>query len=1071
MTILDKTRLLQTSMLAGLMFAVTPAYAQDNTTPSNNDTEVETLDDEFEDEFAEEEDQVIVTGSRLRRDEFTSVSPLQVIDGELARDLGLVDAADLLQQTTVVQGQQITTGLSTSAGLLSDSGPGSATASLRGLSADRTLVLINGRRLAPAGVRGAPSAPDLNLIPGTLVDRVDVLLDGASSIYGSDAVAGVVNYVLQTDFEGIEVDLFSDLPTLRGNAGNTQVASVKFGVSNDKGFISGAVEHSRSDGFTERDMADFYEPYSYGCRGVIRQNTQTGELFRPDNCVGSFGAGSSFAGPFGFLGYETGRQEAGLPPGFFRIGLSGSLIQPDDPNGQALLIFPEELDAAFVPDFERTSLFTFGEYDTGLYGDMTAYFEASYAERRSETNTAGQGRVDLPADYGPSTFGDPAGADRATPLFFSSRFVNETNVAQARFVGGLKGELPFIENDFMSNWAYDIYGSYSRSSGQDSVSGIPFLPSLQRTLENTRLDPTTGEFVCDDQFIPGNGQAIGCRPLNFFEPSFLFEGRFEDPADTAYLFPNRLTDTEVSQTVFSAYVGGDLFNIPWGDTVLLGIGGELRKDSIETRTSNAGDFDGFFNDPGANGSRDFKEAFAEIEIPLIKDVQFVESLTLNAAARYTEESNFGDEVTYSLKGQYAPTDWLSIQSTYGTSFRAPSVGDQFGGAVTGFGNPADPCRVPGIAVPFTDFDNDPTTPETRNYDPDLDPRDPGLIARCLNGGGPFGIPGTDPTALGTVNLGTAAPGFSGSPTRVASGSNPNLNPETSKSFSAGITFEQPWIDDIDFRATVTYFDLEVNDEIDQLTAVTIVNRCYNSAGLDDPTCGFFVRDPRIPGDDLSGEISFVSATNQNLGQQVVEGIDYNWEFGFDVEPEFLDAPLDYLLIGRATQAKTQTEEQITATETIINTSLGENGNPEWRLNLTNVFSYKDFQFLFQSRYLSSTVENFLNADDPQTGRLAGDVDIDPTTSGFGRCVQENGAFNDTDIDGGFNCIAFDGYDDYWVHNASLAFSRDTYVIRVGVNNVFNDAPPLSDNNSLGEIAGNGYDIFGRTYFANVTKRF
>jgi len=164
MNILDKSRLLQTSFLSSLLIGLAGmAHAQVEPII----TDVEQIE---EDEFADEEDgEIVVTGSRLRRSEFSSASPLQVIDGEFARDLGLVDAADLLGQTTVVQGQQITTGLSTSAGNLSENGPGSATASLRGLNPGRSLVLINGRRLAPAGVRGAPSAPDLNLIPGTLL--------------------------------------------------------------------------------------------------------------------------------------------------------------------------------------------------------------------------------------------------------------------------------------------------------------------------------------------------------------------------------------------------------------------------------------------------------------------------------------------------------------------------------------------------------------------------------------------------------------------------------------------------------------------------------------------------------------------------------------------------------------------------------------------------------------------------------------------------------------------------------------------------------------------------------------
>lgn len=1044
MNIIDKTRLLQTSILSSLVLGLgSVAYAQVDQLP----TEVQQIEEE-EDEFAEEQGEVVVTGSRLRRNEFTSASPLQVIDGELARDLGLVDAADLLGQTTVVQGQQITTGLSTSAGNLSENGPGSATASLRGLNPGRTLVLVNGRRLAPAGVRGAPSAPDLNLIPGSLIERVDVLLDGASSVYGSDAVAGVVNYQLQREFEGLQIDAFATVPELPGNAGHQEVFSLKTGVSNDKGFVTFAAEHSRTAGYPESALSDFYAPYGGGCLSFVTLGSD-GTLFEPDRCSGSFGAGSAIS-PVGFVGYQEGVVQDGLPPNFRRIGITANLIQPDDVDGQQLLLFPEEFNAAFAPDFNRTSIFTFGEYDTGLYGNMTAYFEASHATRETKTNTAGQGAIELTGDYPLNAFGGP------TTLFFQSRFINDTNVAQTRFIGGLKGDLPFLEKAGLENWAYDVYASYSRSSGQDSVNGIPYLPRLEQTLANTTVD-ADGVASCEARSIPGEGQNIPCRPLDFLSPTFLFEGRFDDPEDTEYLFPNRLTDTIVKQNIMAGYVSGDLFDIPTGGTVIAGFGGEYREDAIETRTSLAGDFLGFFNDPGSNGARTLKEVFGEIEVPLITNKEFFHDLSINLAARYTDESNFGSAETYSVKGSWAPTDWLSFRGTYGTSFRAPNLGEQFGGRVTGFANPGDPCRTPGVAVPFTDFDNDPSTPDTRNYDPNLDPRSQDVIDNCLNGGGPFGLEATDPFSLGIRGLGGTSPVFLGAPTNVASGSNPNLAPETSKAISIGGTFEQPWIDDIDFRLAVSYFEIEIEDEVNQLTARTIVNRCYNSIGLDDPTCAFITREARDPAIPESGEVTFVSALNQNLGRQQVRGIDYNAEFGFDFSTPWSDEDVDYNLIFRGTQSLQQDVEEAVIDGVNINDNLGEYGNPKWRLNLTQSLSWKDFGFLFQSRYLSSMVENNILEERN-----------DPVTTGFSRCVQTLGRFDDN---GDPNCRQFDDLADYWLHSASLSYAKDTYVLRVGVDNVFDTPPPLTDNNDLGSLGGIGYDIGGRTYFVNATKKF
>ena len=1070
MTFVDKRRLFQTSILGSLLLVSAPAFAQDAEAEAqaqeNADAEVVSLLEE-ESESLDDEDTIVVTGSRLRRNEFNSASPLQVIDGELSRDLGLVDAADLLGQTTVVQGQQITTGVSTSAGLVTSNGPGSATASLRGLDSSRTLVLINGRRLAPAGVRGTPSVPDLNMIPGTLIERVDVLLDGASSIYGSDAVAGVVNYQLRRDLEGLQFDVFATMPEFAGNAGHQEVYTASGGVSGDNGFISFAVEHSETDGFPESAFIGFYGPYSNGCRSSVAIGA-SGTIYDPDTCRnGTFGAGG-VSSPVGFLAYEPGATVAGLPPNFSPVSITTDLIQPDNTEGIRLLNYPEELEANFSPDFERTTMYTFGELAPGWYGDATAYFEASYSERRTLNETSGQGAVELPAS---SVLNPFAGLGGPSTLFFRTNFTAETEVAQSRLIGGLRGDLPFMEEVGLSNWNYDVYGSYSRSSGQDRIQGVPYQPRLEQSINNSFIDPVTGELGCTPRGIPGDAQVVECRPLNFTDPGFLFTGRFPDDADTEYLFPNRLTNTVVTQSVYSAFVSGDLFNVPWGDTILVGFGAEYRKDFIETNTSLAGEFNGFSNDPGSNGERDLKEVFGEIEIPLVTDKPFVDLLNVNLAARYTDESNFGAEETYSVKGQYRPVDWLTFRGTYGTSYRAPDLGEQFGGRSEAFTNPGDPCRTPGPSVPFDDYDNDPSTPDTREYVPSLDTRDPNVIQNCLNGGGPFGLAPTNPFNLGIRGLGTANPSFFGAPTIVASGSNPNLEPETSEAFSLGATFEQPWVDDFDLRLAVTYFEIKVDDEIDQLTSNTIVNRCYNSIGLTDPTCAFITRTPRDPSDDTSGEITFVSALNQNLGEQVVEGIDYNLELGFNLEDVGVGVPVEYNFIGRATQSLKQEEELILATGTIIDRQDGEFGNPEWRLNLTNILRYKDFQLLFQSTYIDSMVENFLQQDDPVTGRMAGDVDIDQLTSAFGNCVRAEGAGPRTPTPDGFNCIQYDGLSDYWLHNLSFAYSKDTYVIRFGVNNVFDNAPPLTDNNDLANLGGIGYDIGGRTYFANFTKRF
>ena len=183
-------------------------------------------------------ERIVVTGSRIVRDTYSSISPLQVITTEQSRTVGLFDPTQILQRDEAASGQQID---ATFQGFVVANGPGSATLNLRGLGADRTLLLVNGRRLAPAGVEGAPVNPSINLLPSSLIERFDLLLDGASSVYGSDAVAGVGNIVLRNDFDGLE--LFARGEVNPQGAGEDYTLSGAWCFSTDRGFCGFGAEY------------------------------------------------------------------------------------------------------------------------------------------------------------------------------------------------------------------------------------------------------------------------------------------------------------------------------------------------------------------------------------------------------------------------------------------------------------------------------------------------------------------------------------------------------------------------------------------------------------------------------------------------------------------------------------------------------------------------------------------------------------------------------------------------------------------------------------------------------------
>jgi len=198
MSVEERLKLLTTTAFTGVasiaLLASMPAYAQDA-------EEIEEIE-EAEDSNASD-DKIVITGSRIRRDSFSSTAPLQVIDSASIQDAGLISLEDVLVQNPVFTGTQLD--LQFNNNFVSDAGPGGAAANLRGLGADRTLVLVNGRRYAPAGIEGAPAFPDISLIPVSMISSIDILLDGASSVYGSDAIAGVINVNLLNEFEGFRI--------------------------------------------------------------------------------------------------------------------------------------------------------------------------------------------------------------------------------------------------------------------------------------------------------------------------------------------------------------------------------------------------------------------------------------------------------------------------------------------------------------------------------------------------------------------------------------------------------------------------------------------------------------------------------------------------------------------------------------------------------------------------------------------------------------------------------------------------------------------------------------------------
>jgi iron complex outermembrane receptor protein len=743
---------------------ISPAMAQD-------------IEGDIEEEEAIE--QIVVTGSRIKRDtSFNSTSPLAVIDASEQMQFGALDAASILRQSTSVSGQQVDSSFS---GFTVDGGPGAETIALRGLGPERTLVLMDGRRLGAAGNFGAAVFPDLALIPSFLVNRAEILLSGASSIYGADAVAGVVNIITPKDFEGVQVDLTYGSPGDEG--GTEQVATVQFGGSADRmRFFMGAELFEREGiragerSFTEgghrdiriEDGVRIEEPDGF---------FDTTVAFTPDACF--------------FAGYTPGLQGAGSEVPDFSCEGENGVDFGLAPWNEAFAYLPQHI---WSPS-TKWGAFASMEYDLNSVGDSVLFFQYLSSNRKQSAHGGdGQFFPEVPEIniYNPYV-GDPDDPDDASvvPVAFDGDArsdTDDTSVSYERYLAGLKGDVPFLNDaGSLDNWTYELSIGYTRSEGTnnfDIVRNDRFVNSI-----NNCANPSQDTF---------GGFSPDCVIVNLFGPEFLVDGSFGDAAD--YLVARVTNNTKVTQQAWEFGVTGDLFELPAGPVGAF-IGTSYREDRIFSNVdrnieeSNAW---GRSAEGDTIGSVNVSEVYVEFDVPVLAGKKAAEDVGVNLSYRVSDDEFFGSEDTWRVTAHWDFTDYFRLRGTTGTSFRAPNLKELFIADQTGF-LPAfiDPCIPP----------------------PD-DERSQTILDNCIS-------EGVDPLTLGA----------SGAPSVPSvSGGADDLRPETSDSWSVGAVFTQPWTDSFDFQVSIDLTRLEIEDAVAEPSAGFILNQCYTSPNFSDPLC-------------------------------------------------------------------------------------------------------------------------------------------------------------------------------------------------------------------------------------------
>jgi iron complex outermembrane receptor protein len=790
-----------------------------------------------------EVEEIVITGSRIPRNEFTSSDPIQVLTAERAEQRGLSDTAQLLQSSTVAAGSpQVNSTISSA--FVTDGGPGSSTISLRGLGANRTLVLLNGRRAGPAGTRGGVSAFDLNVVPQSAINRIDVLKDGASSIYGSDAVAGVVNLITERGRDGGEMSVFASVPVEGG--GEQYNINGSFGRTFDRGYINISGDYYLQETLRagDRDYLNCSNQFVFepGTRNrADRIDPRTGQPQCTDSPWGQiFVYGPDFSGRAGRFQFDyDGDLGQYIPTRPSDPAVAATY--PDAPTGFYLVNYdaasravtnnqhPFALDESVIPEVERYTLFVDGAYDLG--NGVEAYGELLLNRRESRTDSYRQfWNYTYTADfldfyYGPGAGGDPVtgftGLNLLSATPVTDHFDQEQIVDYGRVVAGLRGNL--------NGWSWDLFAQYSRSDGDYTSDVI-----LKDAVDSTSFKTAS----CVGTNLPVSGRP--CIDVDFTDPQFL-AGNLT-PEERAFLFDTETGNTLYEQTYVEGSIAGNLFDLPAGP-LGVAVGFHLRRDEIRDvpgEITLAGNSWGLTGAGITEGSEDTHEAYVELAVPLLRDAPFVQELDLSLSGRYTDTKTSGDATTYKVGLNWAVNDAVRIRATHGTSFRAPALFELYLADQTSFLN-------------------------QRNIDPCLN-LDQRVADGTLESSSLLYRNCTDPNGPGGGVAGDFTGGVS-SAEIVTGGGLGVLEAETSKATVIGVILTPP---ETNLSLAVDYFEIRIEDQVDVLGAGGILQACYLSENFpNDPICAQFDRDPA-----LDGSISQVRDSYLNIAEQNNRGLDF-----------------------------------------------------------------------------------------------------------------------------------------------------------------------------------------------------
>lgn len=751
--------------------------------------------------------QVVVTGSRIVRDaNVESPTAVTTIDATAIEESGLINVAQVLRTLPSFG----VSGITSSNSNFSTASGGLNTLQLRNLGEDRTLVLVNGRRYV-SGLAGS-SAVDFNTIPTELVERIEVITGGASAVYGSDALAGVINVILKKDFDGAAV-------------------SYQFGEADKGGDIESRYNLLLGGEFAEgRGNAVISATYSENKGTFARQrpNTEVDDLagcYFGDPCTTS-------RTPFFSSFSESGR---------FFVPSTGQSFSVDDsgqvqPWSSAAFGFNRQAFRRYTIPTDRYLLSTLVNYE--ITSGVSAYAEAMFAQTRTETelepfphsnSDLNIGGIPVDNPFVPTAIRDAvlAAGDDVVEYFRRMTEVGQRGSSATRntyrFAFGLEGEMD-------NGWRWDSFMTFGRMDDAQQGGGQINVASMRNALDVVDGDGDASTF--DPVCRSSAARAEGCVPINIFG-----KGSISDAAARYVRAPtSRQQLTE--QQVFGASIVGPIWSLSSGD-ISLALGAEYRTERAE-------DVPDVLTQGGLNagnaeaptfGEYDVREAFAEIEVPI------TESLSLGGAFRYSDYSTVGETEAYAGRLAWSPVESVRFRFQAARAVRAPNISELYSPGGENFAPVADPC-------------NNVTAASTGNVA--VNCRSIASIAARIAATGSFTLTQTEIQGTG---------GFTGK-------GNLLLEPETADTISVGVVWDGDLGQYGNLTASVDYFDIKIEQAIGTVGRQAAVSFCYNAdpANFPNQFCSLIVRDGSGAAFQL-GEIREVNSGFINEGTSNTEGVD------------------------------------------------------------------------------------------------------------------------------------------------------------------------------------------------------